>query len=233
MSEFVVDSFPHPCVPVTGGGLFPVRRIFCVGKNYTDHVREMGGDVTRDPPVFFTKPADAIVTDSAPVAYPPGTQDLHYEGELVVALQSGGLFIKTGDVARCIFGYAAGCDLTRRDLQHAAKMAGNPWDCAKAFDHSAPIGHIIRAEQVTLDGATLTLAVNGETRQNAPLATMIWSVPEIIAALSMLFELRAGDLIYTGTPAGVGPLSVSDRVALTITDMPRLDFVVTERRGIT
>ena len=226
MSNFVIAPHQQPVVRVHGGGQFPVRRIFCVGKNYADHVREMGGDASKDPPVFFTKPGDAIVAHQGAASYPPGTTALHFEGELVVALKDGGADLSHDQAKAAIFGYAAGCDLTRRDLQHAAKTAGTPWDAAKAFDQSAPVGDITRAAQIDLTRAILSVHVNGDRRQHAPLASMIWSVPEIISALSALFTLAAGDLIYTGTPAGVGPLAVGDRVDVEIDDIPKLTFVI-------
>lgn len=214
---FVFDPPPQPAARIAGGGLFPVRRIFCIGRNYADHVREMGGDPKAQPPVFFTKPADAIVADGSVIPYAQATDDLHYEGELVVALKDGGKNIAPGKTVDLIFGYAAGCDLTRRDHQRRAKDAGAPWDTAKGFDQSAPLGDIIRAEETgDLFAAQLMTAVNGETRQSAPLSQMIWSVGDIIAALSGQFELKAGDLIFTGTPEGVGPLTRSDEVAIEI-----------------
>lgn len=226
-SDFVFPPHEPPIVPIAQGGRFAVRRIFCIGRNYADHVREMGGDPKADPPVFFTKPADAVVASGSTIPYPPGTSDLHFEGELVVALKGGGSAIASAQEAtERIFGFAAGCDLTRRDLQAAAKKAGGPWDAAKAFDRSAPVGPILRSEAVTLDSARLTLAVNGAQRQNAPLADMIWSAPEIVMALSRLFELKAGDLIFTGTPEGVGPLVAGDKVRVAIGPLPPLDFSI-------
>ena len=221
---------PAATVAVTDGTLFPVRRIFCVGKNYADHVKEMGGDVKSDPPVFFTKPADAVVQNNAAIAYPPGTDNLHFEGELVVALGAGGSRLTSREQAGAlIFGNAVGCDLTRRDLQLASKERGAPWDTAKAFDNSAPIAPISPNGDVTpaaLSGARLTTRVNGETRQNAGLDEMIWTVPEIICALSDLFELKAGDLIFTGTPAGVGPLVAGDKVEIAIGELTPLSFSI-------
>ncbi len=218
--RYVIDPPPQPAIRVAGGGLFPVRRIFCIGRNYADHVREMGGDTKANPPVFFTKPADAIVEDGATIAYAQATNDLHYEGELVVALKAGGKNL-TPDAARAaIFGFAAGCDLTRRDHQRRAKAAGAPWDTAKGFDHSAPVGEIHRAEAVgDLSSARLQTFVNDEKRQDAPLAAMIWPVKEIIAALSAQFELKAGDLIFTGTPEGVGALTSGDKGKVLIGDL--------------
>ena len=219
---YVIAPPARAAVAVAGGGLFPVRRIFCVGKNYAAHVKEMGGDAKTDPPVFFTKPADAIVTDGAHVPFPPATVNFHYEGELVVALKSGGTDISEEAAEACIFGYAAGCDLTRRDHQAAAKKKGTPWDTAKAFDHSAPIAEIVPGAD--LGDAKLTTTVNGEDRQHAALSAMIWSVAEIISALSRQFEMKAGDLIFTGTPEGVGPLAKGDHVEVSVGALPKLSF---------
>ena len=218
--SFVFDPAPQAAARVSGGGLFPVRRIFCIGRNYANHVREMGGDPKANPPVFFTKPADAIVADGAAIPYAQATDDLHYEGELVVALKSGGTGLTASDARTAIFGFAAGCDLTRRDHQRRSKNAGAPWDTAKGFDQSAPVGDILRVEDVgSLADLSVTTRVNGETRQDAPLADMIWSVEDIITALSEQFELKAGDLIFTGTPEGVGPLQRGDAVSVTIGPM--------------
>jgi fumarylpyruvate hydrolase len=228
--QFAFDPPKPPAVRIHGGGLFPVRRIFCVGRNYSDHVREMGGDPKETPPVFFTKPSDAVVAAGSVVPYPSATKDFHFEGELVVALKAGGVRLKSPDAAGAlIFGHAAGCDLTRRDHQAAAKKAGAPWDSAKGFDHSAPIGDIGRLEDFppeSFDDARLTLSVNGEKRQDAALSSMIWSVPEIIMALSEQFELKAGDLIFTGTPAGVGALTIGDKVEVRIGRLPALKFSI-------
>jgi len=229
MSDFVLDPSPLSVVRVADGGVFPVRRIFCVGKNYADHVAEMGGEATRDQPVFFTKPADAVVASNTAISYPPGTNNFHFEGELVVALKSGGRNLRADRASIHVFGYAAGCDLTRRDLQAQAKAGGNPWDMAKGFDHSAPVGAITRAENFSLDKTILTLTVNDEVRQRAALDTMIWSVADIIAALSTFVELCAGDLIFTGTPAGVGPLAIGDRVNVSIGSLSPLDFSIGEK----
>ena len=204
MSAHVVPAPALVTVPVAGGGLFPVRRIFCVGRNYAEHVREMGGDPTREEPFFFTKPADAVVTGGADAPYPPATQDLHHEMELVVAIGAGGRDIAEVEALAHVFGYAAGLDMTRRDLQAAAKKAGRPWDMAKGFDHSAPIGEIAPAASIGHPAAGLIeLRVNGAMRQSSDLAKMIWSIPETIAYLSRLVTLAPGDLIFTGTPEGV------------------------------
>ena len=229
-NEFVIAPPSAPYVDVHGGGRFPVRRIFCIGRNYADHVKEMGGDPKSSPPVFFTKPADAVVASGATISYPPATDDFHYEGELVVALHKGGKALETREEAGAlIFGTAVGCDLTRRDHQAAAKKGGSPWDSAKAFDLSAPMAPIGRIEDFApsdFDETHLVTRVNGEVRQDAPLSAMIWNVPEIIIALSKLFELKPGDIIFTGTPEGVGPLNVGDKVEIEIGSLPKLDFEI-------
>jgi fumarylpyruvate hydrolase len=200
-------------VPVAGGGLVPVRRIFCVGRNYAAHTREMGGDPTREEPFFFTKPADAVVTEDGATPYPPATADLHHEMELVVVIGTGGSDIAEADALAHVFGYAAGIDLTRRDMQAAAKAAGRPWDMAKGFDHSAPIGEVARAAVIGHPSAgAITLAVNGALRQSSDLAKMIWSVPETIAYLSRMVRLASGDLIMTGTAEGVAAVKRGDRL---------------------
>ncbi len=228
--DFVFEPHATPAAPVLGGGVFPVRRIFCIGRNYADHVKEMGGDPKSDPPVFFTKPADAIVPTGSVIAYPQATSNFHYEAELVIALKGGGRDLATREEAGAlIFGQAAGCDLTRRDLQAAAKKAGGPWDAAKAFDNSAPLGLIARIEDFPpdlFDDARIALKLNGVEKQSASVRSMIWTVPEIIIALSRLFELKAGDLIFTGTPEGVGPLARQDRVEVTVGPLPALTFAI-------
>ncbi|WP_407050114.1 fumarylacetoacetate hydrolase family protein [Methyloraptor flagellatus] len=206
MTAFVIPAPAQPAVPVAGGGRFPVRRIFCVGRNYADHAREMGGDPDREPPFFFTKPADAIVTSGAATPYPTETAELHFEIELVVAIGTAGRDIAVGDALAHVYGYAVGIDLTRRDLQAAAKKGGRPWDMAKGFDASAPIGFIQPASVIGHPAkGGITLSVDGVIKQSSDLAKMIWSVPETIACLSRLVALEPGDLIFTGTPDGVGP----------------------------
>jgi fumarylpyruvate hydrolase len=210
--KFALPPAATPAVEVSGTDeRFPVHRIYCVGRNYAEHVREMGSDPKRDAPIFFSKPADAVVANGAAVPYPPQTQNLHHEIELVVAIGRGGSDIPVATALEHVFGYAVGNDLTRRDLQHVARNAGAPWDTAKGFDHSAPVSSIRRATDIghPVNGA-IWLEVNGEPRQRADLADMIWSVPEIVAALSRYFELRPGDLVFTGTPAGVGPVVRGD-----------------------
>ncbi len=207
MSDFVIARPARAAVPVAGGGLFPLRRIFCVGQNYAEHAREMGGDPSRNPPFFFTKPTDAVVINGAEAAYPGRTENLHHEIELVVALGEGGAEIPVAEAESHIFGYAAGLDLTRRDLQAEAKKAGRPWDMAKGFDASAPIGLIHPAALTGHPRAgRIALTVNGEIRQQGDLKDMTWSVAEIISILSSYVALAPGDLIFTGTPAGVGSL---------------------------
>lgn len=211
-------------------GMFPVRRIYCVGRNFADHAREMGATAPaskaeRGTPVFFLKPADALVTDGV-AAYPPGTQDLHHEIELVVALGADAPpgVIDPADADALIFGYGIGLDLTRRDLQAAAKAKGLPWDIAKAFDESAPISVLVPAAEVgALAPRTLSLRVNGTLRQQSTLDQLIWDVPDILHELSKLYALRAGDLIFMGTPAGVAALQPGDVCEGTLDDLIRLD----------
>jgi 2-keto-4-pentenoate hydratase/2-oxohepta-3-ene-1,7-dioic acid hydratase in catechol pathway len=215
------DLVPAPAVPrvpVRDGGTFPVHRIYCVGRNFADHAREMGANAPaskadRGAPVFFLKPADAIVVDGV-VPYPPGTRDLQHEVELVVAL---GHDAPPGELATdtamaLVFGVGVGLDLTRRDLQAAAKARGLPWDTGKAFDHAAPLSELLPlAEAGDLDALDLALEVNGDVRQHGALRDMVWNVPEILHELSKLYALRAGDLVFMGTPAGVAPLRPGDR----------------------
>lgn len=213
MTDFSLPPQPTPSVPVAGSHeRFPVHRIYCVGLNYADHVREMGGQSQREPPIFFLKPADAVVANGAAVPYPPRTADFHHEIELVVAVGRGGYDIPAQRALEHVFGYAAGNDLTRRDLQHAAKQRGQPWDASKGFDRSAPVAAIRPARFGHVSRGRIWLSVNGELRQESDVGQMLWGVPPIIAELSALFELAAGDLIFTGTPAGVGPLKPGDRL---------------------
>jgi fumarylpyruvate hydrolase len=211
--DYLFPPALQPSVAISGSSQrFPVHRIYCIGRNYADHAKEMGSAVDRGNPVFFCKPADAVVADRAQIPYPIGTHDLHHEVEMVVALQSGGVDIAEAHALRHVFGYAVGLDLTRRDLQNVAKAKALPWDAAKGFDRSAPISAIRRAsESGHLQRAQLALDVNGSARQQANISDMIFGVAEIIVLLSRLFELKAGDLIFTGTPAGVAPLQRGDR----------------------
>ena len=207
------DSVVIPEVAVQDSDLrFPVRRIYCVGQNYRDHVKEMGGDPKSSPPVFFSKPADAIMPSGSRIAYPSATGNLHSEVELVVALKSGGSELDAHRALQCIYGYAVGIDFTRRDLQAEAKQKGRPWDTAKGFDASAPLSPIKQADSGEPADERIWLEVNGELRQDAKLSDMIWSVPEILAQLSRYYALRAGDLVFTGTPAGVSSVVAGDRI---------------------
>lgn len=211
--RFPFDPPPIPGLPIHGSDArFPVHRIYCIGRNYADHAKEMGAQaVSRANPVFFMKPADAIVTESE-VPYPSVTRELHHEVEMVVALARGGRDIGAGRALDCVFGYGVGLDLTRRDLQAAMKARGLPWDVAKGFDASAPVSALRAASGIGHPAhARLSLTVNNETRQDTDIADMLFPVAEIIAELSKLFELKPGDMIFTGTPAGVGPLLRGDR----------------------
>ena len=210
----VFPPSPSPVVPVAGtNAVFPVRRIFCVGQNYAAHAREMGSDPTKTEPCFFSKPGDAVVVKGIAIPFPSATQNLHYEIELVAALSGGGANIPVEKALEHVFGYAAGIDLTRRDLQAAAKKAGNPWDMAKGFDRSAPIGTIAPASAIGHPAkGGIRLAVNGAMRQSSDLSDMIWSVAAVIARLSQFVELGAGDLIFTGTPHGVGQVQPGDHL---------------------
>ncbi|MGJ0392800.1 MAG: fumarylacetoacetate hydrolase family protein [Methylocystis sp.] len=211
----VISPPPVPSVAVYGEERrFPVRRIFCVGLNYAEHAREMGKEPGAEPPFFFTKPADAVIADGAIIPFPSLTSSLHHEIELVAALQSGGADIAAERALDCVYGYAAGIDLTRRDMQSAARKAGGPWDMSKGFDNSAPIGAIRKASEIGHPArGRIALSVNGALRQQGDLSDMIWSLPQIIAALSTHVALAPGDLIFTGTPAGVGALEPGDVAA--------------------
>jgi fumarylpyruvate hydrolase len=204
--------------------LFPVRRILCVGRNYAAHRREMGGD-DRDPPFFFAKPADAIAPLAAEIAYPPATGDLHHEIELVVALKAGGANLSVDQALACVFGYAVGVDLTRRDLQGAAKAKGQPWEAGKAFDQSAPIS-ALRVMEAPAAEAAVTLSVNGQERQRGQVGDMIWNVGEVIAKASELWTLAPGDLIFTGTPEGVAAIGRGDKVVGEVEGVGRLEFTL-------
>jgi fumarylpyruvate hydrolase len=212
--SLVITAAAAPTVEVSGRSeRFPVHRIYCVGRNYAAHAREMGGNPDREPPFFFSKPPDAIVANGAAVPYPPRTSNLHHEIELVVAIGRAGRTIQVDDALDHVYGYAVGNDLTRRDLQTAARESGKPWDVAKGFDRSAPISAIHPVSDVGHpQRGAIWLKVNGADRQRADLSEMIWSVPEIIAELSTYYALAPGDLIFTGTPAGVGALKRGDEI---------------------
>ena len=210
---------PQPPIlaATSDGNAFPVRRIFCIGRNYAAHAREMGGDPTREAPFFFTKWAEAVVPSGATIAYPPETADYQFEAELVVAIETSGRDIAAADAPGHIYGYAAGLDMTRRDLQATAKAHGRPWDAAKNFAQSAPLGPIHPVAEIGHPAAgRIALTVNGAVRQEGDLADLIWSVPDVIAYVSRFYRLEPGDLIYTGTPAGVGPTVAGDVLVVSI-----------------
>lgn len=212
MSDLVIPAPPRPTVPTTSGGRFPVRRVLCIGRNYAAHAREMGHDPDREPPFFFAKPADALVVDGADTPYPPLTDRLEHEVELVVAIGADAAEVAVADALDAVWGYGVGLDLTRRDLQATAKRLGRPWDAAKGFDHSAPVGTLVPAAGVDPTAGAVELRVNGELRQAGDLGDQIWSVAETIAELSRSVRLAPGDLLMTGTPDGVGPLVRGDVV---------------------
>jgi fumarylpyruvate hydrolase len=214
MTGFVITPPAVPALAVAGSDQrFPLRRVFCVGRNYAAHAREMGADPNREPPFFFTKPADAVVPASGTLPYPSSTRELHHEVELVVALKGGGTDIDPAQAMDLVWGYGVGLDLTRRDLQAVAKKDGRPWDMAKGFDASAPCSPLVPAERTGHpQAARIWLEVNGQLKQEGNLNEMIWPVPDVIAALSRLVALAPGDLIFTGTPAGVAALNPGDRV---------------------
>ena len=227
MPSYVFDPPPTPAVPIADeDAFFPVRRILCVGRNYAAHRREMGGGDDPDPPFFFAKPADALVLPGQDPPYPSVTQNLHHEMELVVALGGGGADVAPGEALGLVFGYAAGVDLTRRDLQNASRDKGQPWEAGKAFDAAAPISAIRRWTGPPPQGR-ISLSVNGQVKQDAVVADMIWGVADIIAEASKLWRLAPGDLIYTGTPEGVGPLQKGDLVEGEIEGVGALSFRMT------
>jgi len=209
--SYVIPAPEQAAIPVEGGGAFPVRRIWCVGRNYAEHAREMGHDPTREPPFFFAKHADTVVPGGGVLPYPVATKDLHHEIELVVAIGKGGADIPEAEALAHVYGYAVGLDMTRRDLQAEAKKLARPWEMAKNFDHSCPISAIVPAARIghPAEGAVL-LKVNGAIRQQGDLAQLIWSIPETIAILSRFVALAPGDLIMSGTPAGVGAVGPGD-----------------------
>lgn len=231
MTDYVFAPAPVASVAIAGeSARFPVRRIFCVGRNYAAHAREMGKDPDREPPFFFTKPADAVVDDGASVPYPPETENLHHEAELVVAIGRQGRDIAPDQALDHVYGYAVGNDLTRRDLQLVARDKGRPWDWGKAFDNSAVCGPVHSVAEVGHPASgSIRLSVNGEVRQDADLEELIWKVPEIIAILSRSMTVRAGDLVFTGTPAGVGPLVPGDVCTVAIAGLGEITTRIAER----
>ncbi len=202
-----------PSLAIEGGGRFPVRRVYCVGRNYAEHAREMGHDPAREPPFFFMKPADSLLPAGSVFPYPPGSSDVQHEIELVAAIGRGGADIPVEMALEHVYGYAVGLDMTRRDLQAQAKKLGRPWEVGKAFDHAAPCSALVPASRIGHPAiGKIWLDVNAETRQQADISAMIWNLPEVIAHLSRLFRLERGDLIFTGTPAGVGAVQRGDRL---------------------
>ena len=228
--DYIVNSPKQAVLPVEESkAYFPIHRIYCVGRNYADHAIEMGDDPQREAPFFFCKPADAV-SFSDEIIYPSATSNLHHEVEMVVALGKGGCDIAVSNALEHVFGYAVGLDLTRRDLQNEAKSKGRPWDVSKGFDLSAPCSPIIPASLVGHpDKGEIWLTVNEEERQSGQIEQMIWSVAEIISALSGLFELQAGDLIFTGTPSGVGPINVGDEIKVAVDGLTGMSLVVNNK----
>lgn len=213
--------------PIAGeGGLFPVARLFCVGRNYREHAHEMGGDPDREPPFFFMKQPTAVLSSEAVMVFPPRTASLHHEVELVVAIGRGGAAITVENAEEHVFGYAVGLDMTRRDLQEEAKERRRPWDVSKSFDGAAPLGAILRRREPPPANAAILLNVNGEVRQAGCIGDMIWSVAEIIAELSLYQALQPGDLIFTGTPAGVGAVTHGDRLSARVDGLPPLNVTI-------
>jgi len=226
-AQHVLPGIAETALLVAGGGMFPVRRVYCVGRNYIDHIREMKEADEREPPFFFQKPRDAVVPDGAQVPYPPFTTDFQFEVELVVALGLPGRNIPVGRALDHVWGYAVGIDLTRRDRQRDARDLRLPWEVGKSFDASAPCGPIARTPDARhFKGRAITLSVNGIERQRGDIGQMIWSVPEVIAQLSQQVMLCAGDLVYTGTPAGVGPVVPGDVIAARIDGLPSLTITI-------
>lgn len=214
MTSYVFPPAPQAAVPVRGStDLYAVRRIFCVGRNYAAHAREMGSDPTREPPFYFNKaPADLVASGST-IAYPPGTENFHYEMELVIAIGKPAFRVAPEQAIDSVWGYACGLDMTRRDLQNAAKAIGRPWDFGKDFESAAVMGELVPASAIGHPGkGRIELSVNGQLKQEGDLSDLIWSVPEVVANLSQYYHLQPGDLIYTGTPEGVGPVKPGDRI---------------------
>lgn len=227
-TQYVIEPVVLPSLPVEGDARrFAVNRIYCVGRNYADHAREMGHDPDREPPFFFMKPASAIVTDGENMHYPSLSNDVHHEIEMVVAIGKGGANIAADKALEHVYGYGVGLDMTRRDLQGEAKKMGRPWDTGKAFDQSAPCSALIPAAQCGHPSkGGIRLMVNGEVRQEGDLNQLIWNVPDTIAYLSTLFTLQPGDLIFSGTPAGVGPIKKGDVLQGEVVGLPSLKLQI-------
>jgi fumarylpyruvate hydrolase len=227
-TQYVIEPVVLPSLPVAGDTRrFAVNRIYCVGRNYADHAREMGHDPDREPPFFFMKPASAIVTDGADMQYPSLSNDVHHEIEMVVAIGKGGTNIAADKALEHVYGYGVGLDMTRRDLQGEAKKMGRPWDTGKAFDQSAPCSALVPVAQCGHPSqGNIRLMVNGEVRQEGDLNQLIWNVPDTIAYLSTLFTLQPGDLIFSGTPAGVGPIKKGDVLEGEVVGLPLLKTLI-------
>lgn len=231
MVENIKNVIPFPAFTLLAirdaDGVFPVRRVYCVGRNYADHAIEMGHDPTREPPFFFQKNPDNLLPQGKDFPYPPLSSDVHHEVELVIALKSGGANIPTEKALDCIYGYAVGIDFTRRDLQGEAKKAGRPWEVGKAFESSAPISDLVPAKDIGHpDHGSIWLELNGDRVQQGDLNQMIWKIPEVIAELSKLFTLAPGDVIMTGTPAGVGPVKKGDSITCGVDGVGTLSLAV-------
>jgi fumarylpyruvate hydrolase len=223
----IFDAQPATLAKTSTGEDFPVRRIFCVGRNYSEHTKEMGFDPDREPPFFFTKWAETVVPTGSTIAYPPGTSNFHFEAELVVAIGKGGRNISSENATDHIYGYATGLDMTRRDLQLIARDKGRPWDTGKNVEQSAPLGLIHPASEVGhITTGAITLTVNGDTKQSANIADLIWPVDDVIRFLSALYRLEPGDLIYTGTPAGVGAVVPGDKMVVAIAGLSPTEITV-------
>jgi fumarylpyruvate hydrolase len=231
MTDFVIQPAPQPSVAVAGSeARFPIRRVFCVGRNYAAHAREMGKDPDREPPFFFTKPADAVVAAEGTVPYPPMTENLHHEIELVVAIGKAGANVKPEQALDLVWGYGVGVDLTRRDLQDVAKKMSRPWDWSKSFDASGPCGPLQPASSIGHPSkGAIWLKVNGETRQEGDLTELIWPVADVISYISEAMTLQPGDLIFTGTPAGVGALNPGDAVTAGVEGVGEIAFTIGKR----
>lgn len=226
MSSFVIPVPATPSIPVAGGGVFPVRRVYCIGRNYAAHAVEMGHDPNRESPFFFQKNPDNLDA-SGRFPYPPHSSDVHHEVELVVALKSGGTNIPVADALNHVWGYAVSLDMTRRDLQNEAKKQGRPWEIAKSFEHSGPVGPLRPVSEVGHpDSGRIELKVNGALKQEGDLNQMIWKVPEMISYLSEYFELKAGDIIMSGTPSGVGAVVRGDKMEASIAGLGDLTVTV-------
>jgi fumarylpyruvate hydrolase len=233
-SSLLFPAAPVPAIAVAGtAARYPVNRIFCVGRNYAEHAKEMGFEVDREAPFYFLKNAGAIVESGAAIPYPPGTSNYHYEMEFVVALGGPAGNVPVETAMDAVYGYACGLDMTRRDLQLAAREKGRPWDFGKNFEQSAIIGTLVCKEEFgAVSNQRITLSVDGVTKQDSRLSELIWSVPELVSYLSRYYRLAPGDLIYTGTPAGVGPVQPGARIAGSIDGLPPIELTIGPKEGV-